>query len=115
MELEAGDEDLARTLSSESRRRRAFGSDVSVALRYRLGELRAVERFSDAWETTGLYRDLGTSDGRVRIELTSRWSMVVRPTEQPPPLDGDGRLDLNSISALVVLAVDPFAEGGWNE
>lgn len=115
MELEAGDEDLARALSSESRRRRAFGGDVSMALRYRLGELRAVDLFSDAWETTGLYSDLGTSDGRVRVELMSRWSMVVRPAEQPPPRDGDGRLDLGSITALVVLAVGRSAEGDRDE
>lgn len=115
MELEAEDEELARALSSESRRRRAFGAEVSMGLRRRLGELNAVDRFSDAWETTGLYRDLATSDGRVRVELTSSSSMVVRPAEQPPPRHSDGRLDLESMSALVILAVDDFAGGDRDE
>lgn len=115
MELEAEHEELARALSSESRRRRAFGADVSVELRRRLGELNAVDRFSDAWETTGLYRDLGTRDGRVRVELTSSSSMVVRSAEQPPPRHRDGHLNLDAVTALVILAVDHSTEGNSDE
>ena len=108
MELRAGDGALLRVLQDPQELRRSIGRVAAACAYRRLAELQTVRCLRDVREQTGLYVDDGGS--RVRVELAGGWTLLLRPTDEPPPMDGDGRLDWALVNRVTILEFEQQTE-----
>lgn len=106
MNVEFISDRLKKTCEDRAARQRAFQKDAADKLAQRLDDLRAAADLEVLRNLPGSWEELkGDRKGQFSCRLDKKLRLVVKPTQQPPPLKPDGGLDWTAIDAIIVLEV----------
>jgi len=109
MEILFTSERLSQLLHSQKALARAYGPETAALIPKRLDNLRFSKNLAAALNLPGRLHELkGDRAGTFAIVLKHGYRLILRPTEQPPPLKPDGGIDLQAIQSVVILAVEDY-------
>ncbi len=94
---------LKRQFSDHRRLQRRWGDVGATKIALRLQQLAAADTLEDMRQLPGRCHELtGDRRGRLAIDLHHPFRLVFRPTDNPPPLKGDGGLDWSAVDSVTV-------------
>lgn len=94
---------LKRLFSSHRSLQRQWGAVGATKIALRLQQLAAADTLEDMRQLPGRCHELtGDRQGQLAIDLHHPFRLVFRPTDNPPPLKGDGGLDWSAVDSVTV-------------
>ncbi len=94
---------LKRLFSNHRSLQRRWGDIGATKIALRLQQLAAADTLEDLRQLPGRCHELASErQGQLAIDLHHPFRLVFRPTDDPPPLKGDGGLDWSAVNSVTV-------------
>ena len=85
---------------------RSFNVHRAKRIRQRLDELKAAPKLADMRTLPGRCHELkGTKNHTLSLDLDGPYRLILKPSNDPIPLNHDGGLDWNAVTAITVQEV----------
>lgn len=109
MEIGFATRKMKKEMESESALRRAYGKRAD-ALMLRLGLLDSASCLADVPHTPPELRHelTGNRAGTFAVGVSRNFRLILRPDHDPVPLKDDGGIDLDAVTAIIVLGVEDY-------
>ncbi len=99
---------LAKTFNSENELMKTYGKNNSIIIKRRLELLRAAPTLNDVPHSKPERRHelAGDRKGEFTVDLKHPFRLVFQPDHDPVPIKKDGGIDLNAVTAIMILNVE---------
>ena len=110
MEISFETRKLSKIFNSEKEMVKQYGPKLGKCIMRRLSVLEAAESLADIPVSPPFRRhELGINrQGQIAIDLFHPFRLIVKPSQNPPPLKKDGGLDLANIKEITILGVEDY-------
>lgn len=101
----------SKNTADSKKRNGKFGPELSRHIQRRLDQLEASESlgaFARNMPGARCHEYVGRGEGVYSVNLTGNYRLLFRPAEDPPPKKPDGGIDIEQVTAIVIIDVcDP--------
>ena len=100
---------LQKILSSELKLKGKYGPKMAKAVMKRITQLEAADTLEDMRSLPGNWHELHEDrDGQIAANLSANLRLIIKPANNPLPLDDDGGLDWSSVDSVNIVEIADY-------
>ena len=97
---------IQKTCSSIAAMQKEFGHVRAKTLNLRLSQLQKVANLESLRHDPGHWHELSQNRvGQIAANIGGQLRLILKPTDDPPPIKADGGLDWSQITAVTILEI----------
>lgn len=84
-----------------------YGLPIAKRINQRLQEFEAAENLEviRSFPAANCHELTGQSAGRLAVDISANYRLIIQPAEDPPPLKADGGLDWSAVTEILILEI----------